>query len=160
MSKIPAGTYKGRAIKGSEQHGFTSKGTEQIVIDLEVTVPMAGDVEEKKRLSTFMYFSDAAAPYSLERLRALGWQGDDVMDLVGIDANEVDVSVRYEDYQGEDKMKVEILTGGGRVVVKEPMNDSQKRVFAARMKTLAKSGTPATAPAQPAAARAGGRARF
>lgn len=158
MSKIPSGTYKGRAVADSAQYGHTKNGHEQIVIDLMVTVPMAGDVEEEKRLSTFLVFSDAAAPYAVERLRACGWQGDDLTDLRGIDANEVDVTVKYEMYNGEEKLKVDILTGGGRVVVKDQMSESQKRAFAARLKgTVKATGGGGQAPA-PAAGN--GPARF
>lgn len=131
---IPAGTYKGRGVVGSEQFGVTKNGNEQIVVDLDVALADG----EVRRLSTFLYFSDAAAQYALDRLRALGWTGDDVTNLAGIDANEVDVDVKYEMYDGEPKMRVEINTGGGRVKLTDQMNDKQKAGFAARMKAFAK----------------------
>jgi len=131
---IQAGTYRARAVAGSEQYGQTSKGNDQIVIDLEL-------IDIGERVSTFLVFSDAAAKYSLERLRALGWSSNDLSDLSGIDANEVDVEVKYEEYQGEQKMKVQIRTGNG-VKLKDQLDDKAKKAFAAKYKSLAAT-TPA-----------------
>ena len=145
--KIPAGTYKGRGVAGSAQMGMTSTGTDQVAIDLEI--PALGRV-----LTTFLFFSDGAKPYSIDRLLALGWDGSDDPSFVGIDANEVDVVVKYEDYKGEQKMKVEILTGGGKVTLKDTMTDSQKRSFMSSLKTAAKQA--GGAPAAAAAPKQGG----
>ena len=142
--KIPAGTYTARAIAGSEQYGATKNGTEQIIIDLDL--PSIG-----RQLSTVLFFSDKAAPYSLERLRACGWHGDDVTQLAGIDANAVPVAVRYEMYDGKEQMKVEIITGGGRIKLETPMDAAAKRAFGASIKALIRSG------AAPAGTRAAAR---
>lgn len=125
---IEAGTYRGRGIAGSEQYGKTSNGNDQIVIDLEL--------ESGERVSTFLVFSDKAAKYSMDRLRALGWKGNDLTDLTGIDQNEVAVEVKYEEYQGEEKMKVQIRTGSG-VVLKETLDANAKKAFGAKYKALA-----------------------
>ena len=151
MSNIQAGYYAARAIAGSEQYGLTPNGDEQIV--LEVEVPALG-----RTLSTFLYFTDAAAPYALERLRACGWAGNDVRNLVGLDANEIQVQVRYEVYQGKERMKVEIATGGGggKITLDKPLDDGRKAAFAARMKALIASSPPAGG-GTPAAPRAAGQ---
>lgn len=135
MSRIEAGMYKGRAVAGSEQYGSTSNGNDQIVIDL--------DLGEEGKVSTFLVFSDKAAPYSMQRLRACGWQGTDLSDLKGIDANEVDVEVKYEEYNGEEKMKVQIYTGNG-VVLKDQFDAKGKKAFAAKYAKLAQT-TPSVA---------------
>lgn len=132
--RIPAGTYKGFGISGTEQHGQTSNGNDQIVIDL-----MLPDIGEK--VSTFLVFSEKSAKYSIERLRALGWSGNDLANLAGIDTKQVDVEVKYEMYQGQEKMKVQILTGGG-VVLKDKLDDKGKKAFAAKYAAMAKA-TPA-----------------
>ena len=149
--KIPAGYYQGRAIAGSEQYGFTKKGDEQIVLDLSIP-------SLERQVSTVLFFSDKAYTYSLERLRACGWTGDDVTQLVGIDANEITVEITYEVYEGKERMKVNIATGGGRIKLETPMDAAAKRGFAARMKALAKGGAPAPRPqaARPAPAQTGG----
>lgn len=140
--KIAAGTYRGRGIAGSEQYGSTSNGNDQIVIDIDLP-----DIGEQ--VSTFLVFSEKSAPYSIQRLRALGWQGTDLARLDGIDANEVDVEIRYEMYQGQEKMKVEIRTGGGRVQIQNAYDEKSKRGFAAKYAKLC-AGAPVPTNARPA----------
>ena len=91
--RIQTGTYKGRGIAGSEQYGVTSNGNDQVVVDLNL-------VDLGESVSTFLNFSEAAAQYSIDRLRALGWEGNDLSNLTGIDRNEVMVSVKYETWEG------------------------------------------------------------
>lgn len=139
---IPSGIYRGRGIAGSEQLGFTSNGNEQIVIDLTIKVPMAGDVEDDVRVSSKLIFaSDKQASWNIDRLKTMGWQGTDLSQpLVGIDANEVDVEVSYRSGDGGKQfMDVNVLTGNGRVTVKSKMDDSQRRAFAAKYANLAKA---------------------
>ncbi len=138
-NRIAAGTYRGRAIKGSEQYGQTSNGNDQIVIDLDL-------FELGEKVSTFLVFTDKAAQYSLDRLRACGWTGDDLSNLSGIDANEVDVSVKYEMWEGQERMKVQILTGGGAVKLKDQLDDKGKKAFAAKYRDLAKTVAAPKAP--------------
>lgn len=126
MSKIEAGTYKGRGIEGSVQHGTSKKGTEQVALDLNV--PALG-----RSVTTFLYFSDDAMPYALERLRALGWEGGDDPKFPGIAKNEVDIQIRYEMFDGKEQMKVDIWTGGGRPVLKAPMSAQEQRGFMGRL---------------------------
>jgi hypothetical protein len=128
MSDVQAGFYKGRGIAGSEQYGVAGTGTDQIAVDVDV--PSVG-----RALTVFLYFSDGAAPYAIEKLRAMGWQGNDLANLVGIDANEVDVSVKYKEYQGKQRIEVDVVAGGGgRVKLETTMSHAQKAAFAARMK--------------------------
>ena len=127
MADMKAGRFKGKAIPQSIQYGEAGESkTLQIAVDL--TIP-----ELERTCTTFLYFSQAAAPYSFERLRALGWKGDDIRNLAGIDANEVDVEVRNESYQGKTQWRVEILTGPGRVTLS---NTLDKEAFAARLKAV------------------------
>ena len=102
---IKAGHYKARAIKGMEHYGESGTGTLQLTIELNV--PALG-----RSLKTFLYFSEAATPYSMERLRALGWSGSDLRKLDGIDANEVEIEIRSETYEGKPQKRVEIVTRG------------------------------------------------
>jgi hypothetical protein len=139
--RIASGTYRARAIAGSEQYGTTSNGNDQIVIDLDLL-----DIGEK--VSTFLVFSDKAASYSIDRLRAAGWTGDDLSKLEGLGGAECEVEVKYEDYQGEQKMKVQIRTGGA-VKLKDQLDDKGKKAFAAKYRDLAKSVAKPTAPSEP-----------
>jgi hypothetical protein len=128
---ITEGRYKAHAIKGSEQYGEAGSGTLQLAIDLEV--PELG-----RTLTAFLYFSEAATPFSIDRLRTLGWQGDNIRDLKGIDANEVDVDVRTEVFEGQTRWRVEILTGPGRVTLTKSLD---KDAFAERVAALLSGGS-------------------
>jgi len=141
---IPAGKCTVRGIKGSEQYGNTEKGTPQIGIDLEI---IGGELEGATA-TTVLYFSEAAQQYSIARLRALGWAGDDLANLDGIDSAEAIALVKYETWEGEERMRIEIMTGGGGMKFKTTMNDQQKRMFAASMKPIAAASKPKGAPAQ------------
>jgi hypothetical protein len=152
---ISPGTYKAKGIKGSAQLGESEKGTLQVAVDLDVK---GADGSSLGQMTTFMYFSTDAAPYSYERLRALGWKGegpDDIGKLDDIDTNEVDVRVTapvpYKATDGsmkEGASKIEILTGGGKVVLNKPLDAG---TFAARLKALGVGG--------PSAAPSGGGAK-
>lgn len=133
-----AGFYKGRAIAGSAQYG-EKNGNEQICLDLEVP-------SLHRQFTTFLYFSEAAEPYAIQRLRACGWTGDDISNLVGIDKNEIDVQIKYEEYNGKVQMKVDIATGGGTFKMDQQMDDRAKRAFAARLKSRLKGGATPTPP--------------
>lgn len=130
MSDIQAGVYRIKGVAGSEQYGTTKNGNDQIVIDLEF-------LDIGARASTFLIFSDKNAEYELKRLRALGWKGNDLTNLDGIDANEAEAEVKYETYDGKQQMKIQIRTGGGRVVLKQQMDDKAKRAFGAKFAKLA-----------------------
>ena len=73
---IEAGIYRARGIEGSDQFGFAKTGTEQVSIDLEL-------IEIGQTVTTILMFSDAATPYSIDRLKALGWEGGDTFAGTG-----------------------------------------------------------------------------
>src|SRR5258708_9431266 len=104
------GIYKGRGIEGSEQYG-EKNGNLELIVDVVVQVPADGArPAHPRQLSTAHYLTHAASQYVYERLRALGWEGNDIRDLPGITKNEVDIQVKTEDYHGKPVTKVEILS--------------------------------------------------
>jgi hypothetical protein len=142
---INPGQYKAKAVKGSAQLGETeSGGNLQIAIDMDVKGP---DGKSLGQMTTFLYFTAGAAPYSYERLRALGWKGlgpDDIDKLDDLDTNEVDVRVtvpeQYKAADGTTKMgqsKLEILTGAGKVTIAKKLDPA---TFKARLRALGGSG--------------------
>jgi hypothetical protein len=141
--RIEAGIYRGRGAAGSEQYGETKNANDQIVLDLDL-------LDLGERVSTFLVFSEKAAPWSIKRLRALGWTGDSLADLTGIDSSEVDVEVKYEEYNGELKMKVQIIVGG-TVTLENQFDDKAKKAFAAKHAALVKSTAAPRGAARPAA---------
>ena len=132
---IAQGTYRAQAVEGSAQYGQTKTGTDQIIIDMDL-------IDIGERVSVFLYFSEKAAPHSMKRLRAAGWQGTNLADLSGLGSQECQVSVKYEEYQGEQKMKVEIVSGG-TVTIQNAFDDKSKKAFAAKYAELAKTTAPA-----------------
>lgn len=130
MSELD-GTYRAKAVAGSEQYGTTSNDHDQIVIDFEL-------IDVGQKVSVFLVFSEKAAPYSIKRLRAAGWTGDDLSNLVGLGSRECEVRVFHEDYQGQTKMKTEIVAGG-TVTLKTQLDEKGKKAFGAKFRDLAKS---------------------
>lgn len=136
---IAESTYRALAVKGSEQYGTTANGHDQIVVDFDLP-----DIGEK--VSVFLFFSEKAAPYSIKKLRAAGWRGNDLSNLDGLGEQECVVRVSHETYNGEQKMKTDIVVGG-TITLDRPLDDKGKKAFAARFKSLAASA-PSAAPAQ------------
>lgn len=128
------GIYKGRVMSGKEQHGESSNSTPELL--LMVNVPDLG-----RQFTVPLYFSQAAAPYSFERLRACGWKGKsalDLEDMTGVGDNDIDIEIKYEMYEGSLKMKVSIMSGGGgRFNTSNPMD---KKSFAAKVAAITGQG--------------------
>lgn len=122
---ITDGIYKGHYVPGSIQFGKSSKGNEQISVDL--------DLGEGRVVSTFLSFSEAARPYSEERLMALGWKGKgNPLDESAL-TNDVDVRIAHRVFEGKEQLDVQIQTGSGRVKMKEPLNEGERAAFLARL---------------------------
>lgn len=105
MSDIPAGRYKARAVKGSEQYLLEDGKAARISILLDV--PSLG-----KKVTVFLPITQQAYPFSFDKLRTLGWDGKSASDLESletIDKNEVEVDIRYKSYQGKQHMNVDIV---------------------------------------------------
>lgn len=122
---IEAKRYKAHAVPGSMQFGQSSKGNDQIAIDLLLEI--------SQTVTAFLNFSEAAKPYSEERLVALGWAGVGTpLDEAEL-TREVEVDISYRDYQGKQQMVVDIITSGGRVKMKTTLDDAQKKAFLQRL---------------------------
>jgi hypothetical protein len=126
---LKAGVFKGRAVEGSEARGLSPNGKHEMMIDVEFK--HEGEVY---RRTTVLYFSQEAAPYSTARLRACGWKGDDLSEpLAGLGANEIEIEVSYEEYEGKQRMKVQIASGGGQFKTKNPATDPKAWAAGAAM---------------------------
>jgi hypothetical protein len=170
MNLIPEGTWRARGV--SAALGYTSTDNEQIGVELQFLGDQDDDVDGR-HTTWYASFSEKAEVHTLKALRVLGWSGDDLSDLSGIDANEVEaVVVHEEDLQGELRAKVRFINpvGAGGVAMKTKMSEDQAKAFAARMKgrvlALSKAAPPAAAAkpaaggkpaAKPAAKPAGGK---
>ena len=160
MTLIPEGTWRARGV--TAELGYTSQDNEQIGVELEFMPDQHDDVDGR-RTTWYASFSEKAEAHTLKALRVLGWSGDDLSDLTGIDANEVDaVVIHEEDLEGAIRSRVRFINplGSGGVAMKVKMSEDQARAFAERMKgrvlAMAKAAPPTAAGAKPAAKPAAG----
>jgi len=129
VESLKPGFYEARAIAGSEQYGVAGTGTAQVAIDLEVSKNRMGI----GRMTTVLSFGGAAAPFAIERLRLLGWEGSDVTRLDGIDRNLVPVEIRQETFEGRTQLRCEIRTGQQTFKLQNVMTDEERESFAANV---------------------------
>ena len=132
----PEGRYKAKAATpdpagAPHEFGKSSTGKPELLVHLFLP-------DLQRTYVSPLYFSPEAAPYSEERLRALGCT--DLSTLAGIDANEVDVEVKYEFYDGKWRIKVQILSGGGVFHTSNPMPGGGKEFAAVVQATLGRPG--------------------
>lgn len=125
---IAAGTWKAHGVAAAL--GKTAAGKEQVGVELEI---LEGEAKGQ-RITWYGYFSDAAFDRSIESLRLLGWQGDDLSDLTGIGTAEVLVVIEHEEYEGKTRAKAQWINGPGGVQIKDPLDQGEAVAFAQRMK--------------------------
>lgn len=128
--------------------GKAATGTPQIGVDLVVTQgENAGE-----RIAWYGYFTAGAQEFAFRALRDLGWEGDDLTNLAGIDKNEVTVYVGTEEYKGELKQKVKAIYPLGVAGIANPLTEAEAKVLAAQLKGAAiasRGPKPASKPKAP-----------
>lgn len=147
---IPAGTYRARATEA--QLGTTDTGKEQVAISFQLLTPGF----EGQHLPYYGFFTEKALEVTVKALRACGWQGVDLSDLSGIDANEVNLVVEHEEYNGVTRAKVRWVNDGSVGLLKNVLGDAERKSFAQRMRgaiAAVNVGQPKTQQAKPAAQR-------
>jgi hypothetical protein len=123
--------YKAKAAEWAL--GETASGKEQVAVAFNILTPDA----QENRLTWYGYFSDGAVDRTLESLRICGWQGDDLTDLTGLDANEVELVVEDEEYpegSGKWRAKVQWVNRSGGLALKAPLAGDKAKAFAASMR--------------------------
>ena len=127
---------------------YSTNGTPQIAIQFSTP---------EGTISTWLYLSEKAAKYTIEKLRILGWTGNDVSEVTMNDLkNEVEIVVAMEDDQnGVSKARVKWINapGGAGIKAGSPMADAQKKALGAKLKGLCMSigSTQASAPSDDSA---------
>jgi hypothetical protein len=87
---IPEGYWVARACKGALTRSRT--GTPEVAVDLEIQdIPARG-----MRITWHGYLSDKAFANTIEKLHLMGWEGDDLNQLRGLDRNAVRVRVQHK----------------------------------------------------------------
>lgn len=143
--------YTARAC-GAAQFAPSSKGNQQIAIPFEVT---QGEYTGET-ITWIAVFHDtvdrngvSGAERIIQSLQYMGWQGDDITELMDVDdhrakellPSEVSIACDVETYEGKTRLKVQWVNeaGSGRFAFKEAATKSDLRSFAAQMKATVKS---------------------
>jgi hypothetical protein len=159
MSEIVAGKFLAKCTGEKDvQFGYTKNNHEQIALEFE----LLNEGYEGQRVQWFGTFAnEKSIEIAVKALRACGWQGDNLTDLSGIDQNEVELDIGYEEYLGKRHLRVRWVNrpGSGRVVLKEVMGEHEKKAMAQRLRgaimALREPGSAAQRPAQSRGAPAG-----
>jgi hypothetical protein len=152
---IPQGKYRARGCEATLAR--TSEGKPQVAVDLVITEE--GEAEGQHR-TWYGSFSDKARERTFESLCLLGWDGDNLSELGGIDRNDVWVTIVHEeDLEGNPRDRAAFINGSPGLAVKEPMGADDAKAFAEQMRgfVLAHKAKTRGAPAstKPAAANSG-----
>lgn len=147
--EIPAGRYTGTCT-GELQFGNSGdNGTETMAVEIQMP---DGD----RTVWSTLYFSQAAKEMSKAKLKACGWSGKGNV-AEQIRGKSVKFSIKYEEYQGDRKMKVNIFDGNGGFKFKNEMSESARDQFLA---SLEEDEGPGAAPSSPGPAKAGGKGGY
>jgi hypothetical protein len=153
---LTEGTFNARGVTGAL--GMSSTGKEQVAVDIVVSDPGF----EGEHITWYGYFTEGTIDRTFESLRHLGWQGDDLRDLSGIDRLPVRIVVAWDSYtdgngKTHENLKVKWINAPGGLALKQPLTEDQAKSFASRMRAhaVASRAKMGQAPA-PAAARPGG----
>lgn len=121
-----AGHQKARAAEWAI--GVASTGNKQVAIDFELS-------DGKEHITWYGSLSEAAFDRTIESLRYCGWEGDDLSNLAGLDKNEVSLDIGWDDYGGQNRLKVNWVNRVGGVAMKDQLAGDELRAFAAQMKS-------------------------
>lgn len=150
-----AGTHRARA---REWDLDVQNGKECVVVRFE----LVGGDHDGKSIQWWGYFTEKTVDRTLDSLRHCGWASDSLAELDGLDANEVELVIDDEEYEGKWRSKVKWVNRPSKLFTKAPMNAQERAAFAARLrgKTTAhrqKYGTQPTPSAAPKSAPANNR---
>lgn len=80
------------------------------------------------------FFTEKTTERTIESLRYMGFEGDDLSNLVGLDKNEVDLVVEDEEYEGKLYPRVQFVNKPRGPSVKTVLAGDKLGAFAASMK--------------------------
>lgn len=152
-----AGTHRARAKEWGL--GVSQTGKEQVAVMFEITQgPCAG-----RHITWFGYFTDKTIERTFDSLRHCGWADDDIVALRGLDANEVDLVIEPEEYEGKLHDRVKWVNRPAQLALRDQMNAAQAADFATRLRGYAiqhrqkygQGARPATSASGPRAQHAG-----
>ncbi|HEX4462931.1 MAG TPA: hypothetical protein VIA18_33385 [Polyangia bacterium] len=97
---------------------------------------IVGGPREGASLPWYGYFTDKTKKRTLESLRLAGWSNDDIGEIEGFGDTEVDIVVGHNTWEGKTSARVDWVNraGSGGIALKSPMNDAERKAFAAKLK--------------------------
>jgi hypothetical protein len=122
------GTFKARAKEWGLGH--SANGKEQVAVMFE----LAGGEHDGQSITWFGYFTEQTVDRTLDALRYCGWEGDNLAELDSLDANEVELVLDEEEYDGKVRTKVKWVNRPARLALKEQMTPAAAAAFAQRMR--------------------------
>jgi hypothetical protein len=122
------GTYKARAKEWAL--GMSKNGKEQIALMFEVT---SGEYAGQS-ITWFGYFTETAVDRTLDSLRHCGWASDNLTELDSLSANEVELVLDSEEFEGKERLKVKWVNRASRLALKEQMSPQAAAAFAAKLR--------------------------
>lgn len=123
---IQPGRYKAKAIDW--KLGVTSNGNEQIGVLFQL--------DDGQTLTWYGHFTEKTAERTLESLEHMGWDGVDITNPVGLDANDVQLVIEHEvsEKDGKTYPKVRWVNRlGGGLGIKEELTGGALMNFKQRM---------------------------
>jgi hypothetical protein len=167
MSKLlNEGWHRGKAIDFGIS--VSESGTESIAILLQVAMgDPSGD--EGRVITAYLYCTEAAVLNTVEALRILGWQGENLGDfesseLKNVDEllpNDVTFPINNEEYNGNVNSKVGKIcrASSGKIAIKNRIEGAAAKSFGARFKAACAAVPAGAAPVAKAAPKAATQAR-
>lgn len=92
-----------------------------------------------KDLTYFGSLHDNAVKYTIEALRAMGWTGSDVTDLVGLGSTKFTAVEKENTYEGKTTRRIQ---GIWPIKAKNTMDAKKAKTFAKKFKTIAAAVKP------------------
>lgn len=123
-----AGTHRARAAEWAL--GMSQTGKEQIAVMFRITEGL----HEGKHITWFGFFTEGTLDRTLESLRHCGWDSDSLAELDSLGANEVDLVIEDETYEGKTRSRVKWVNRVSKLALKEQMTPDQVKAFAARLR--------------------------
>ena len=125
MSELhEAGRFRARAVEGG--WGKAASGTEQVAVLVKT--------ELGKQLTWYGYLTEKAAERTMNSLITFGVS--DLETLEGLSANEVDIVVEHDEYNGKVHAKIAWINalGSGGVALKDKVEGSERQAMLSKHK--------------------------
>jgi hypothetical protein len=125
---ITVGKHIGRARAWNL--GEAKTGNEELSVDMTIK---SGECAGQS-ITARLYFTEKTFDRSIESMRYMGWKGDDLSNIQGLDSNDVEIVVEHEEYEGQTRARVKWINRIGGAAAAKPLEASKAKSFAERMK--------------------------